>query len=121
MRKLLGGEPSRTAAPKEETAAPTRYAPQEESDGAAGELVFQTRYGRWVFRPPFALEEDEIGLIRLVAEEDEITAEYIRSRTGRRRATDDLDDLLDRLHEAGVEPIKEDNDRYRFDPDFMQD
>ena len=60
-------------------------------------------------------------MLRLVAGEDEITAEQIRRRTGRRRADDDLDDLLDRLADESLEPIKELNDRYSFDPNFLQD
>lgn len=120
IRRLLGVE----AAPPLQRAETTARADAPEGkpdETTSGELVFQTRYGRWVFRPPFALEEYEIELIRLVAGEDEITAERVRSRTGRRRATSDLDELLDRLHAAGAEPIQQDNDRYRFDPDFVQD
>jgi len=92
-----------------------------ERDTDSNELHIQTRYGLWKFRPPFDLEEDEVGLIRLVAGEDEITAEQIKRKTGRRRSVDDLDELLDRLLTEGMEPIKESNDRYGFDPDFLQD
>ena len=84
-------------------------------------LRVRTRNGEWVFRPPFVLEPEEVELLRLVAGEDGITAEQIKRRTGRRRAVDDLDDLLDRLHTEGLEPIKESNDRYSFDPDLLQD
>lgn len=85
------------------------------------DLQIQTRHGLWTFRPPFALESDEVELIRLVAGEDEMTAEQIKRRTGRRRSVDDLDELLDRLLAEGMEPIKESSDRYRFDPDILQD
>ncbi|PLS85596.1 MAG: hypothetical protein CYG60_11735 [Actinobacteria bacterium] len=83
------------------------------------EFGFQTPYGRWMFRPPFVLEEEEVELIRLVAEEPEITADQIRRKKGR-RSVEKLNSLLDRLYDIGVEPIIEDNDRYCFDPDFMR-
>jgi len=119
IRRVLGAEPSQ---PSERTEAATPVDTQrEEPENTNNELLINTRYGRWIFRPPFALEEDEIELLKLVAGEDEITAEQIRRKTDRRRATDDLDDLLDRLADEGLEPIKEINDRYSFDPNFLQD
>ncbi|CAA9332379.1 MAG: hypothetical protein AVDCRST_MAG93-6253, partial [uncultured Chloroflexia bacterium] len=92
-----------------------------EPEPNSADLQIQTRHGLWIFRPPFTLESDEVELIRLVAGEDEIKAEQIKRRTGRRRSVDDLDELLDRLLAEGMEPIKESNDTYSFDPDFLQD
>jgi len=119
MRRLLEMQP---APPLERTEiiAPNKNS-EEEPDESSDELIIQTRHGQWTFLSPFALEEDEIELIRLVAGEDEITAEQIKRKTGRRRAVDDLDDLLDRLADEGLVPIKEINDRYSFDPNFLQD
>ncbi|MEJ7840150.1 MAG: hypothetical protein WKF95_00170 [Rubrobacter sp.] len=119
QRLLTGGAP-RSA---ESAAAPS---PPETSNEVsdvsnAGILHIQTRHGEWAFRPPFTLESDEVELIRLVAGEDEMTAEQIKRRTGRRRSVDDLDELLDRLLAEGMEPIKESSDRYRLDPDILQD
>lgn len=119
QRLLTGGAP-RSA---ESAAAPS---PPETSNEVsdvsnAGILHIQTRHGEWAFRPPFTLESDEVELIRLVAGEDEMTAEQIKRRTGRRRSVDDLDELLDRLLAEGMEPIKESSNRYRFDPDILQD
>jgi len=119
IRRVLGAEPSQPSKCAE--AATPVDTQREEPDATSDECLIDTQYGRWIFRPPFALEEDEIELLRLVAGEDEITAEQIRRRTGRRRADDDLDDLLDRLADESLEPIKELNDRYSFDPNFLQD
>jgi hypothetical protein len=119
VRRLLGAENRRPSETVEETLASGSTARSERE--APGELLIETQHGPWVFRPPFDLEEGEVELIRLVAGEEEITAEQIKRKTGRRRAADDLDELLDRLHEAGLEPIKEVNDRYSLDPDFLQD
>jgi len=119
IRRVLGTDTSQPSE-RAETATPVD-ARKEESDKSNSELLINTRHGQWNFRPPFDLEGDEIELLRLVAGEDEITAEQIKTKSGRRRAADDLDELLDRLHAAGVEPIKEINDRYSFDPNFLQD
>jgi GAF domain-containing protein len=119
IRRVLGADISR---PSEHVEAATPVdTRREEPDNTNNELLIDTQYGEWIFRPPFALEEDEIELLRLVAGEDEITAEQIRRKTDRRRATDNLDDLLDRLADESLEPIKEINDRYSFDPNFLQD
>jgi hypothetical protein len=119
QRLLTGGAP-RSA---ESAAAPSPPETSNEVSNVsnAGILHIQTRHGEWAFRPPFTLESDEVELIRLVAGEDEMTAEQIKRRTGRRRSVDDLDELLDRLLAEGMEPIKESSDRYRFDPDILQD
>lgn len=85
----------------------------------AEDLLLGTSYGEWRFRPPFPLKQEEIELIQLIVGEDEIAAEQIRNRTNDRRSVEKLDYLLDRLLEAGSEPIKEDNNRYSFDPDFL--
>jgi hypothetical protein len=84
----------------------------------AEDLLLGTPYGEWRFRPPFPLEQEEIALIQLVVGEDGITAEQIRTKKGR-RTVEKLNVLLDRMLDEGIEPIKEDNDRYSFDPDFM--
>ncbi len=98
-------------------------APQEATEsgsvGAADTLFLQTPLGQVPFRPPFRLEGHEVDLLRLVAREDEITADQIRNLKGR-RATNALDDLLDRLLEAGVHPVREINDRYSFDPSGLE-
>ena len=119
VRRLLGADAAESLEQTKDMASVNP--PANPADVASRELFINTPYGQWTFRPPFALEEDEIDLIRLVAGEDEITAEQIKRRTGRRRATDDLDELLDRLYEAGVEPITKANDRYGFDPHVTQD
>lgn len=120
IRRLLAGDGP--PAPESAEAASTPGGAGPEADVSALEVLrVRTRNGEWVFRPPFVLEPEEVELLRLVAGEDGITAEQIKRRTGRRRAVDDLDDLLDRLHTEGLEPIKESNDRYSFDPDLLQD
>lgn len=116
VRELLGGVDTLEHIKKGST--PASDALQEKPDVVAEELVFQTQHETWTFRPPFELEEDEVELIRLVVGEYEITTEQIRRRKGR-RAVEKLNDLLDRLLEAGVEPIKENNDCYTFDPDVL--
>ena len=124
IRRLLaeGGPPSLEPPSLEPAkAVPTSGGTGREADASTSEVLrVHTRNGEWVFRPPFMLEPEEVELLRLVAGEDGITAEQIKRRTGRRRAVDDLDDLLDRLHAEGLEPIKESNDRYSFDPDLLQ-
>lgn len=84
----------------------------------AEDLLLGTPHGEWRFRPPFPLEQEEIALIQLVVGEDEITAEQIKTKKGR-RSVEKLNVLLDRMLKEGIEPIKEDNDRYSFDPDSM--
>lgn len=118
IRRLLGGD---SPPPPEHTETASSTTENNPDVSASDVLRVHTQHGEWVFRPPFALESDEVELIRLVAGEDEITAEQIKRRTGRRRAVKDLDYLLDRLHTEGLEPIKESSDRYSFDPDFLQD
>jgi len=119
VRRVLGADTSR---PSEHAEATTPVDSQRgEPDDTNNELLIDTQYGRWNFRPPFALEKDEIDLIRLVAGAEEMTAEQIYHRTKRRRAANDLDDLLERLAYKGMVPIRKENDRYNFDPDFLQD
>lgn len=120
IRRLLVGDSSPTSE-RTETASLAAGAENNPDVSASDVLLVHTQHGEWVFRPPFALEPDEVELILLVAGEDEITAEQIKRRTGRRRAADDLDELLDRLLTEGMEPIKESNDRYSFDPEILQD
>ncbi len=120
IQRLLTGDAPRSAGSAATSSPPET--PNEVSDVPDSDILrIQTRHGLWIFRPPFALESDEVELIRLVAGEDEISAKQITHKTGRRRSADDLDELLDRLHSEGMEPIKESNDRYSFDPDFLQD
>lgn len=119
VRRLLGAgdELNEASAPaaSDEARLPGESSP---NTGQPNDLLLETRHGEWRFRPPFPLTQEEVGLIQLVVGEDEITAEQIRSRRGR-RSVEKLNDVLDRMLEAGVEPIKEANDRYSFDPDFM--
>lgn len=120
IRHLLGEDTSR---PAEGTKAASAVTDSENAPDtlAPGVLRVQTRHGVWIFRPPFVLETEEVELLRLVAGEDEITAEQIKRRTGRRRSVDDLDDLLDRLHAEDLEPIQESSGRYTFNPEILQD
>ena len=119
IHRLLEGDATRPTGSSGDTLSPEDFEADPTASGP-GTLSVQTPHGLWPFRPPFELEPDEVELVRLVAGEDEITAEQIRRRTGRRRAVDDLDDLLDRLHAEGLEPIKENSDRYSFDPEILQ-
>jgi len=126
IRNLLGTnfeQPKETteAAPSP-TPPPSRKDTKEEPDEDKAEpLVIKTFSGKTVmFRPPFELDSREVELIHLVAGEAEITAAQINSRINK-RAAKDLNDLLDRLHEKGLEPIVQDNDVYRFDPNFLDD
>ncbi len=124
IRNLLGASFEQ---PKEATEAVPSPAPPPSGEDAENKsdddklepLVIKTHSGETViFRPPFPLDSREVELIHLVAGEDEITAEQIKARINK-RAADDLDDLLDELHKKELEPIIEDNDVYRFDPNFL--
>ncbi len=118
IRRLLGA--GRDETPLEGTTDLVSQEPMENGFvGAADTLLLQTPLGQVTFRPPFHLEDHEVDLLRLVAREDEITADQIRNLKGR-RATNVLDDLLDRLLEAGFHPVKEINDRYSFDPSGLE-
>lgn len=117
VRRLLGAgdpqEPTQTAEPAPEKST------EEDGAGVLHELVLETPSGRFSFRPPFKLEDHEAELLRIVAREDEISAEQIR-RLKNRRAVEKLNDLLDRLETEGMNPVSEVNDRYSFDPASLQ-
>ena len=133
VRRMLGAQPGRIAKArppvggKEET-VPTEAEPAGKPApesitrpeiAGSGSLVLDTPYGPYTFDPPFALGDREEELLRFVAREDDITAEQIRRRKGR-RAPETLNDLLDRLTDEGANPIVETNDRYGFDRSLMQ-
>lgn len=118
VRRLLSAEPQVQITPSADTDSPK---PPIEDSQLQQELLLETPFGQSAFRPPFTFTDREVELLRLVAREDEITAEQIRVQTGRKRAVDDLNELLDRLYEeVGLEPVVKDNDVYRFDPNFPQ-
>jgi DNA repair exonuclease SbcCD ATPase subunit len=126
IRRLLGASLEQTKNAAEATPVTPSPPPEEIIESPVEEmpetLTIKTHSGETViFRPPFALSSREVELIKLVAGEDEITAEQIKIRTGRKRAVDDLDELLDRLLDGGFEPIIEDNDVYWFDTNFLHD
>lgn len=115
VRKLLGAEAHVQVMP-EEIGSPK---PSIADDPSQQDLLLKTPFGQRAFHPPFPLTDREVELLRLVAGVDEITAEQIRKRIGRRRAVEDLNELLDRLETEGANPIKEINDRYSFHPDNL--
>lgn len=115
VRKLLGAESHIQVMP-EEIGSPK---PSMADDSSQQDLLLTTPFGQRAFHPPFPLTDREVELLRLVAGVDEITAEQIRKRIGRRRAIEDLNELLDRLETEGANPIKEINDRYSFHPDNL--
>lgn len=118
VRRLLGGTDKANEISVQNVEDPDVASRLGSDKSPKEDLLLRTQYGEWRFRPPFPLKQDEIELVQLIAGEDEITAEQIRNRKDR-RSVEKLNDLLDRLLEEGVEPIKEDNDRYSFDPDFL--
>lgn len=118
VRRLLGASVSRDSRGPGAIES-GEEATESEHDGAADEIVMKTPFGQFSYRPPFPLEDHEVELLRLVAREDEITAEQIRHLKGR-RALNELDELLDRLADEGMNPVVEVNDRYSFDPSNLQ-
>lgn len=124
IRQLLGAAPERQMDISETLSSPpSSLAEVEESPIEKGlePLVIKAYSGETViFRPPFRLELRWVELIQLVAGEDGISADQIKTRVNR-RAVDDLDALLDRLYdEVELEPIVKDKDVYHFDPNFLQ-
>lgn len=124
IRQLLGAAPERQMDISETLPSPSSsLAEVEESPIEKGlePLVIKAYSGETViFRPPFRLEPRWVELIQLVAGEDGISADQIKTRVNR-RAVDDLDALLDRLYdEVELEPIVKDKDVYHFDPNFLQ-
>ncbi len=121
VRRLLGSVegPSPPVLAVEGTSAGASKLAAEET---VGELLLRTPFGQVPFLPPFPLSEQDEKLLRLVAREDDLTAEQIRKYTGRRRAAGELEDLLDRLADEGVKDlvVEVDEDRYRFNPAALQ-
>lgn len=122
MRRLLGATED-AGALKPDTESTSTKAAEHAPGKGAGELQLRTPFGQVFFMPPFPLAKQEEELLRLIAKEDELTAEQLRRYTGRRRVVGELEDLLDRLADEGVNDlvVEVSEDRYRFNPAVLQD
>ncbi len=122
IRRVLGGGGAAHPPDQGSDDAPNRTK-EHTPEKVSGELALRTPFGQVSFTPPFPLAEQEEELLRLIAKEDEVTAEQIHRHTGRRRAARELEDLLDRLADEGVKDlvVEVSEDRYRFNPAALQD
>lgn len=122
MRRLLGAVEEDAGPSQPDTESTSTKAAEHAPGKSADELQLRTPFGQVSFFPPFPLDEQDEELLRLIAKEDELTAEQIRRHTGRRRAAGELEDLLDRLADEGVNDlvVEVSEDRYRFNPAALQ-
>ncbi len=122
VRRVLGGVGEVRPSGRDDNGAPEGAA-ELGHDEPSVELALRTPFGQVRFKPPFPLAEQDEELLRLIAREEELTAEQVRKHTGRRRAAADFEDLLDRLADEGMKDliVEVSEDRYRFNPAALQD